>query len=53
MYAGLNGKAQAELANGAPPVGSFTVHVAERPPATHVDPATGKVVAGPYVPSEE
>ncbi len=53
VYAGLNGKAQAELADGSPPAGNFAVHVADRPPPTHVDPATGKVVAGPYVPSEE
>ena len=53
VYAGLNGRAQAALADGSPPTGSFAVHVAERPPQTHVDPTTGKVVAGPYVPSEE
>lgn len=52
VYAGLNGNARATLANGSPPRGSFDVDVADRPPATHVDPATGKVVAGPYVPSE-
>jgi hypothetical protein len=53
VYAGLNGNARAELADGSPPRGSFDVDVADRPPPTHVDPATGKVVAGPYVPSEE
>ncbi len=53
VYAGLNGRAQAEFADGSPSAGRFVVHVAERPPQTHVDPATGKVVAGPYVPSEE
>ncbi|MGA2164984.1 MAG: hypothetical protein ABSH36_11025 [Solirubrobacteraceae bacterium] len=52
VYAGLNGKAQAALADGSPPQGSFDVDIADRPPATHVDPTTGKVVAGPYVPSE-
>lgn len=52
VYAGLNGRAQAQLANGAAPVGSFTVDVAGKPPPTHVDPQTGKVVPGPYVPSE-
>jgi hypothetical protein len=52
VYAGLNGKAKAELADGAPPIGSFNVDIADRPPPTHVDPATGKVVPGPYVPSE-
>jgi hypothetical protein len=53
VYAGLNGRARAELADGSPPAGSFAVNVADRPPPTHVDPATGKVLAGPYVPSEE
>jgi hypothetical protein len=52
VYAGLNGRAQAQLADGAPPVGSFTVNIAGRPPQTHVNPTTGKVVAGPYMPSE-
>jgi hypothetical protein len=52
VYAGLNGKAQAALADGSPPAGSFAVDIADRPPATHVDRTTGKVVAGPYVPSE-
>jgi hypothetical protein len=52
VYAGLGGKAQAQLADGASPAGSFTVHIADRPPPTHVDPTTGKVVPGPYVPSE-
>jgi hypothetical protein len=52
VYAGLNGRAKAELADGAPPAGSFAVRIAERPPQTHVDPTTGKVVAGPFVPSE-
>jgi len=52
VYAGLNGKAQAQLANGAAPVGSFTVYIAPKPPPVHVDPQTGRVVPGPYVPSE-
>ncbi len=52
VYAGLNGKAQAQLADGAAPAGSFTVYIAPKPPPTHVDPQTGKVVPGPYVPSE-
>jgi hypothetical protein len=52
VYAGLNGRAQAQLADGAAPAGSFTVYVAPKPPPTHVDPRTGKVVPGPYVPSE-
>jgi hypothetical protein len=53
VYAGLNGRARAQLANGGAPAGSFVVYVATRPPLTHVDPQTGKVVPGPYVPSEE
>ncbi|MGH2854669.1 MAG: hypothetical protein ACRDLF_10840 [Solirubrobacteraceae bacterium] len=52
VYAGLNGRAQAQLADGSPPTGSFAVYVAGRPPKTHVDPVTGKVVPGPYVPPE-
>jgi hypothetical protein len=52
VYPGLNGRAQAQLADGGPPVGSFAVHIAGRPPVTHVSPQTGKVVPGPYVPSE-
>jgi hypothetical protein len=52
VYAGLNGKARARLAGGAPPTGTFTVDVAGRPPMTHVNPVTGKVEPGPYVPSE-
>ncbi len=52
VYAGLNGKAQAQLVGGAAPVGSFTVFIAGKPPPTHVDPQTGKLVPGPYVPSE-
>jgi hypothetical protein len=50
VYAGLNGRARAQLVDGAPPAGSFTVNIADRPPPTHVNPATGRVAAGPYVP---
>jgi hypothetical protein len=53
VYAGLNGRAQAQLANGGAPTGSFVVAVARRPPQTHVDPETGRVVPGPYVPTEQ
>lgn len=52
VYAGLNGRAQAQLAGGRAPAGSFTVYVAGQPPPTHVDPKTGKVVPGPYIPPE-
>ncbi len=52
VYAGLNGRAHAVLADGSAPGGTFIVRVAGRPPHTHVDPTTGNVVAGPYVPPE-
>jgi hypothetical protein len=52
VYAGLHGNAQARLSGGGAPAGSFTVDVAARPPFTHVNPATGKVAPGPYVPPE-
>jgi hypothetical protein len=51
VYAGLNGKSRALLAGGHVVVGSFNVAIASRPPRTHVDPQTGKVVPGPYIPS--
>ena len=47
VAAGLNGKAKAQLANGAVPTGHFVVFTASTPPPTHVDPNTGQVVAGP------
>jgi hypothetical protein len=52
VSAGLNGKAQAQLAGGKTPTGSFAVYIAGRPPLTHVDPETGRIVPGPYIPSE-
>lgn len=52
VYGGLNGRARALLVDGGPPVGSFAVHIAGRPPQSHVNPETGKVAAGPYVPPE-
>lgn len=55
VYAGLNGKAQARLGGQGSqtgiPAGGFTVVIAGRPPKTHVDPQTGKVVPGPYIPT--
>jgi hypothetical protein len=48
VAAGLNGKAKAVLAGGGAPLGSVTVHVAPKPPTTHVNPDTGAVVEGPY-----
>ncbi len=50
--AGVSGKSKVRLAAGSQP-GSITVHVAAKPPATHVNPKTGKVEAGPYVPRSE
>lgn len=47
VSAGLDGKAQARLADGQLPAGRFTVQIAPRPPATHVNPETGRVVPGP------
>jgi hypothetical protein len=48
VAAGLAGNARALLAHGGPAVGHFTVAIAPRPPATHVDPETGQVVPGAY-----
>ena len=50
--AGLAGKSKVRLVAGSRR-GSLVVHIAGRPPATHVNPETGKVVPGPYVPSSE
>lgn len=44
--AGLAGKAKAELAGGGPVQGQFTVSIAGKPPASHVNPSTGRVEAG-------
>ncbi len=46
VAAGLNGKAVARSSSGARPAGSFTVRVSDAPAQAHVDPDTGKVVAG-------
>ena len=51
VYAGLNGRARAQLAGGGTPSGSFTVAIASRPPQTHVDPETGRVAPGSYTPA--
>jgi hypothetical protein len=45
---GLAGKSKAKLSSGAPAGGHFTVAIASAPPATHVDPKTGKVVSGVF-----
>jgi hypothetical protein len=46
IAAGLAGKAKAVSASGGPVKGSFTVEISSAPPATHVDPVTGRVVTG-------
>lgn len=56
VAAGLSGKARAlaDLRSGAGgriPHGRFTVAIAPKPPATHVNPNTGQIAAGPYRPS--
>jgi hypothetical protein len=48
VAAGLAGKARAQLAGGATPTGHFTIDIAPRPPITHVDPHTGRVVSGTF-----
>ena len=50
VAAGLSGKAVAVLHSGGAVHGRFVVNIAAAPPATHVDPRTGKVVAGTYPP---
>jgi hypothetical protein len=47
IAAGLYG-AKARLADGSKAAGTLTVHVAGKPPRTHVDPQTGEVAAGEY-----
>jgi hypothetical protein len=48
VAAGLAGNARARLLGGGASIGHFTVDIAPRPPATHVDPETGQVVPGAY-----
>lgn len=48
VAAGLYGKAKARLSDGRVPQGHFRVLVTTRPAQSHVDPATGQVVPGPY-----
>jgi hypothetical protein len=52
IAAGLSGRSRARLAGGAIPHGHFTVAIATRPPATHVNPETGGVEPGPYRPGK-
>ncbi|HEV3318662.1 MAG TPA: hypothetical protein VG053_02875 [Solirubrobacteraceae bacterium] len=51
IAAGLAGRSRARLADGGIPHGHFTVAIAPRPPATHVNPETGQVEPGRYVPA--
>jgi hypothetical protein len=44
IAAGLDGKAQARLANGERPQGTFDVSISRKPAQSRVDPDTGKVV---------
>jgi hypothetical protein len=46
VAASLAGRAKAQLASGGPVQGQFTADIAPAPPATHVDPSTGRVTAG-------
>lgn len=48
VAAGLAGKAKAQLASGGAVQGSFTADIAPRPPDRHIDPSTGRIVAGAY-----
>ncbi len=50
--AGLSGKSKARLVAGSQR-GAITVHITGKPPATHVNPETGKVEPGPYIPRSE
>jgi hypothetical protein len=51
VAAGLAGNAKARFPSGRIPQGAFTVYIAGRPPSTHLNPETGKVTPGPYLPS--
>jgi hypothetical protein len=50
ITAGLTGRSRARLADGAIPHGRFTVAIAPRPPAVHVNPSTGRLAPGRYPP---
>jgi hypothetical protein len=59
VAAGLNGRARARVSRsgalegaGGIPVGHFKVAIAGRPPQRYVNPETGKVAQGVYVPSK-
>lgn len=48
VSAGLAGKAKAQLSSGGPVQGHFTVQIAPKPAAVHVNPHTGKVTPGSF-----
>jgi len=48
IAAGLAGRSRARLADGAIPRGQFTVAIAPRPPAKHINPETGQLAPGTY-----
>jgi len=49
LAAGLAGKAKAVPTRGGQPIhGVLTATIAPAPPSRHVDPATGRVVAGQF-----
>jgi hypothetical protein len=50
--AGVSGKSKVHVVLGSQR-GAITVHIAPKPPATHVNPETGKVLPGPYIPRTE
>jgi hypothetical protein len=47
VSAGLDGRARARLAGGGRAAGTFVAHIAPKPPATHVNPETGRIAPGP------
>jgi hypothetical protein len=47
VVAGLDDKARTRLAGGGLASGSFLARIAPKPPPTHVNPETGRVVPGP------
>lgn len=48
IAAGLAGHAHARLADGSIPQGQFNVTITQPPPATHINPNTGRVEPGSY-----
>jgi hypothetical protein len=50
VAAGLAGRSKARLADGSIPHGSFTVAIAPRPPAKHINPNTRQLAPGRYPP---